>query len=76
MASRFLLELLKVTKVDEDSKYRTSRGAIFSTMTLSGDNSAGDDDDWAPSIAYLSPSNSVDDIAEARPLTEEGVHIV
>ncbi|KAI0655768.1 hypothetical protein C8Q70DRAFT_1057302 [Cubamyces menziesii] len=75
MASRFLLELLKVTKVDEDSKYRTSRGAIFSTMTLSGDNSAGDDDDWAPSIAYLSPSNSVDDIAEARSLTGEDVHI-
>ena len=72
MASRFLLELLEATRADEDTKYSTEPGAVFSTVRLSDDDRADGDD----SVAYLSPSiSSVDDVARASSLTKEGAYV-
>ncbi|KAH9900679.1 hypothetical protein C8Q73DRAFT_213218 [Cubamyces lactineus] len=72
MASRFLLAMLEITRADEDTKYRTEPGAIFSTVRLSDDDRA----DSGDSIAYISPSiSSVDDVARVSSLPEEGAYV-
>ncbi|KAI0324266.1 hypothetical protein GY45DRAFT_1439180 [Cubamyces sp. BRFM 1775] len=72
MASRFLLELLEVTKAEEQMKCSAGPQAVFSTVRLSDANGAGDDDDWTPSMIYRSPLTSVNDPVEA--LSEDGAH--